>query len=238
MNSLDPLNRPRAPYTYTGVGSRTTPADVLSLMEKIASRLATHTLYTLRSGGADGADAAFARGAGAQAEIYLPWRSFAPGQHPRAELLVTGDDPDARVIAASYHPAWDRCSRGARALHTRNVHQVLGRDLAQPSQFLICWTPGGHDLGGTATAIKIARANGVIVYNLALDIHRMPWLEWACGNGSEKIDNLFAAVEREAPIPRPAPNAQRTAPRTIPEMTENDRYWKQLIDDDLNGLRS
>jgi hypothetical protein len=230
MMSHDALKRDVARFTYTGVGSRQTPAEILSLMERIAARLASHTLYTLRSGGADGADAAFARGAGAQAEIYLPWRSFAPGQHPRAELLVTGDDPDARAIAASYHPNWAACSRGARALHTRNVHQVLGRNLAQPSNFLLCWTPGGHALGGTATAIKLAKAHNVVVYNLYNDLHRMPWLDWATGNGSEKIDRMFELVDFVSRPSPPAPKPQRTAPRTIPEMTENDIYWKSLED--------
>jgi hypothetical protein len=197
MLANEPLTRVRNERTYTGVGSRHTPGHVLSLMEKIAARLADFTPYVLRSGGADGADAAFARGARARAEIYLPWRSFSPGQHPRAELFVTGDDAHARDIAEAYHPAWERCSRGARALHTRNVHQVLGLDLVSPSEFLICWTPNAQLVGGTATALRIAKDAGVMIYNLANDLHRQPWLEWATGNGSDKIDNLFSYVERK-----------------------------------------
>lgn len=229
MNTLDPLVRPLAPLVYTGVGSRSTPAEVLSLMEHIALKLASDTPFVLRSGAADGADAAFARGAGDRAEIYLPWRSFGSDQHPGAHLMVTGDDPEAREIAAAYHPAWERCTRGARALHTRNVHQVLGRDLGNPSRFLICWTPDAQVAGGTATALRIARDRGVVIYNLALDIHRMPWLDWVTG-GSEKIDNLFAYTTRPdapvVPIRRtPATNIPRL---TVFEMTENDRYWKSL----------
>lgn len=42
---------------YAGIGSRETPTRVLQLMIKAAQRLAQRG-YTLRSGGADGADAA------------------------------------------------------------------------------------------------------------------------------------------------------------------------------------
>ena len=46
---------------YTGVGSRKTPKDVLELMVKIAIKAAQNG-YTLRSGGAEGADKAFEHG--------------------------------------------------------------------------------------------------------------------------------------------------------------------------------
>ena len=46
---------------YAGVGSRETPQDVLKIMWKIGKHLADKG-YTLRSGGARGADAAFENG--------------------------------------------------------------------------------------------------------------------------------------------------------------------------------
>ena len=46
---------------YTGVGSRETPPEVISVMEDAAFRLAGLG-FTLRSGKAEGADAAFQRG--------------------------------------------------------------------------------------------------------------------------------------------------------------------------------
>ena len=46
---------------YAGVGARKTPADVLGWMERIAAGMATQG-WTLRSGGARGADSAFERG--------------------------------------------------------------------------------------------------------------------------------------------------------------------------------
>ena len=62
---------------------------------------------------------------------------------------------------------WQRCGRAARAMHTRNVEIILGYELDSPVKFLLCWTPGGRETGGTALGIRVARANGVPVYNLA-----------------------------------------------------------------------
>ena len=46
---------------YTGIGSRETPDSILSLFNDIVFQLAGLG-YTLRSGGADGADTAFEEG--------------------------------------------------------------------------------------------------------------------------------------------------------------------------------
>ena len=69
---------------YTGMGSRRTPPNILAMMTHLARAFAHHG-YTLRSGGAQGADSAFALGAGTKADIYLAkdctpasWRVFRP----------------------------------------------------------------------------------------------------------------------------------------------------------------
>jgi hypothetical protein len=126
--------------------------------------------FILRSGGALGADSAFAAGAGKYAEIWRP-------EHCT---------PMAEEIAARYHPVWNRLTPYVKKLHGRNAFQVLGGDLATPSAFLICWTPDGclkHSersikTGGTGTAISIASEYGVIVINLAVPHHRAAWEEY------------------------------------------------------------
>ena len=142
---------------YTGVGSRETPPEILAVMTRLAEKLRAFG-YVLRSGGAVGADQAFERGAGT-----------------RKNIFYAGDaTPAAIAMAAKIHPAWSRCSDYAKRLHGRNMFQVLGASLSEPSAFLICWTPdgavGGSDCsiktGGTATAIRAASAHGVPVYNL------------------------------------------------------------------------
>jgi len=148
---------------YTGIGSRETPTEILVVMYKIAKFLAEKG-YTLRSGGADGADYhGFEVGCDSvngNKEIYLPWRGF---NESKSELLWTQEAWD---LAATIHPVWDRLKLGAKQLHARNCHQVLGQDLKTPSLFLVCYTENGEQKGGTATALKLAEKNNVIIFNL------------------------------------------------------------------------
>jgi hypothetical protein len=158
---------------YTGVGSRETPVPILGIMSVVAYYLAKAG-YTLRSGAAPGADTAFETGAWAavdsdgtaKPEIYLPWRDFENRSSPfRAE-----PQDEAFTLAAQFHPSWDKLTQGGRALHARNVHQVLGFNVNAPdiSGFLICWTRDGKGGGGTGQALRIARHYGVReVYDLA-----------------------------------------------------------------------
>lgn len=149
--------------TYAGIGSRSTPPHILDLMSAIAYTLARDG-WKLRSGAADGADSAFESGAldglGA-VEIWLPWSRF--NGHP-SPLIPS---PAAFEMAARFHPAWAACSRGARALHARNCHQVLGPDLTSPVSFVLCWTPSGSGSGGTGQALRIARAHSIPIFDLA-----------------------------------------------------------------------
>lgn len=151
---------------YAGVGSRNTPGDVRELMQRLAEKLSRNG-WTLRSGGAAGADRAFetgARRAGGRAQVFRPHH-----------LDKLGNGAQAMRIAASLHPAWSACREFARRLHGRNAYQVLGADLKTPATFVVCWTPDGckthaqrnRRTGGTGTAISIADRFGVPVFNLA-----------------------------------------------------------------------
>ena len=146
---------------YTGIGSRHTPSTIIATMTSIA-KLLSDLGWTLRSGGASGADTAFQLGASA------------------ANIYRTGDSTiESMAIAARFHPAWHRCSSYARQLHGRNTFQVLGLNLKTPSSFLICWTRDScisHSTrsiqtGGTGTAISIADHYGVEIFNLARSEH-------------------------------------------------------------------
>lgn len=142
---------------YAGIGSRETPANVLKLMTRVATRLAARG-YTLRSGGCDGADIAFEQGATSK-EIFLPWKNYngSDSQH----YYITAD---ALALAASIHPAWERCSYGARKLHARNCQIILGQNLDQPVDFVVCWHQG---TGGTMQGVRLAIQRGIPVVNLA-----------------------------------------------------------------------
>lgn len=157
--------------TYAGVGSRETPDDVLVAMEAAAYILA-ESGWTLRSGGADGADAAFEEGCDngrGKKEIFLPWKLF--NNNPSTLYPPTFEAHD---VAFQFHPNYDHLSDAAKQLMARNTHQVLGLDLKTPVEFVICWTKDGvetrqdrtKNTGGTGQAIAIAHANGIPVLNL------------------------------------------------------------------------
>lgn len=176
---------------WTGVGSRETPDEICLLMERIAFKLSKE-YYILRSGGADGADAAFKVGATnyfskVQPDIYIPWEGFnsCKGEPYKAlNKMDLGIQATAKSFIEKIHPAWEKLSRGAKALHTRNVFQVLGDDLKSPSKFLICWAKvdfKGVPKGGTRTAWVLATENNVPCYNLYFEKDYKRLEEWVSG---------------------------------------------------------
>lgn len=146
---------------YAGIGSRQTPPTVLKQMTQWAVVLRNSRLK-LRSGGAAGADSAFYEGAGADSEIFVPW----PGYNGFSYGHIGNNFQRALDIAQEHHPAWHRCTEGARKLHARNVHIILGRNLDAPVRFVICYTPGGLGTGGTGLGIRLAKAYNVPVYDV------------------------------------------------------------------------
>jgi len=163
----------------TGIGSRKAKdlPEVYSLGEGLGYAFACAG-WLLRSGGADGMDDAFEKGAlrgGGRTEIYLASRG--DRGHPSP---LYGVDTTALQMAARIHPKWEILDDGARKLHGRNCYQVLGRNLKTPAGLVVCWTEDGCEsrktrsrkTGGTATAIVLADDHGIPVYNLANDSSR------------------------------------------------------------------
>lgn len=111
--------------------------------------------------------------------LYLPWPFF-EGHRPE-DVTLSAPQYEAYEIAERLHPFWENLSAGARSLHARNVHEVVGRDVANPdpSQFLVCWTPAGTVVGGTGQAIRIAQHYEVPVINAALPAYRQRLEEYA-----------------------------------------------------------
>lgn len=167
---------------YTLIGSRETPPDVLALMRRIVLALCVGG-YTGRSGGAEGADKQLELGCADYAkfsgkvpdmEVYIPWTGFNE-LYDNDQGIIKPEDGDhwlhAMKIACEVHPAWERCSRGARALHTRNVYQTLGKTLDTPSLFNIFYAVPLKDdkysvKGGTATAVNLAKKHKVKLMNM------------------------------------------------------------------------
>ena len=101
------------------------------------------------------------------ADQYNIRRSTLPRRHlatVRNKDLIS----ETERIASEVHPAWDRCNEWARGMHSRNCHQILGYDLQSPVDAMICWTPDGAVVGGTATALKLSMKAGIPVFNLGV----------------------------------------------------------------------
>lgn len=139
---------------YAGIGARATPPEILEKMESIAKRLSSKG-YTLRSGGARGADKAFEDGcisARGNAEIFKPdgwipaWTNFT------VEL---------------FHPAPERLNAYSRRLMQRNALILLGYDGNTPVEFVVCWTKDDMVTGGTGHTLRMAEYLGIPIYNLA-----------------------------------------------------------------------
>lgn len=146
---------------YAGIGSRETPASAQARFALMAFDLADAG-WILRSGGAEGADAAFEGGLASHhpREIFLPWPGF--NAHRSRFCAPTRE---ALELAAQFHPAWDRLTQGARRLHARNMHQILGADLQSPVAFVLCWTKEGKGAGGTGQALRLAQSRQIPVFD-------------------------------------------------------------------------
>lgn len=147
---------------YAGIGSRSTPEEVLEAFEYLGEELAIRG-YILRSGGANGADSAFEKGcvkANGEKEIYLPWKGF---NNNNSQLYEYQNNVEAMDIAKKYHPNFYALKPAAKSLMARNSYQVLGSDLQTPSSFVVCYTEGGQRGGGTGQALRIASDNNIMI---------------------------------------------------------------------------
>jgi len=124
------------------------------------------TGWTLSTGGAAGADSAFAAGAPAgQRTVWLPWRGYNGHRGPDCRVLSPAAMTACIEIAAPLHPAWERCSPAVRKLHARNA-AVLGLALDRSVDAVVAWSSEARIEGGTGMAIRIAEARGIPVLNL------------------------------------------------------------------------
>jgi hypothetical protein len=173
---------------WTGVGSRETPEPILEIMSLIGKKL-TDLGWVMRSGDAPGADSAFYAGCLKSENfgrfkpmVYLAGSPIRGRYHDpsmgfyNATLYDTWED--SRTIALRIRGSWigkggEELSEWGKGQHTRNVMQVLGHTLIEPSRFLICWAipvgKRGLVKGGTGTAVKLALEEKIDVINLATD---------------------------------------------------------------------
>lgn len=151
---------------WAGIGARKTPPSILADMTALSRSLADAG-WRLSSGGAHGADSAFAAGIPAeQRTLWLPWPGYNRLSGPDCRVPSPERMQECLAIAERLHPAWHKCSQGARKLHARNVAILLGPELDRPVDAVVCWTEGGAVAGGTGMALRIAAERGIPVLNL------------------------------------------------------------------------
>lgn len=157
--------------------------------------------YKLRSGGARHADEAFERGAawnGApgwcksrytgqhdEPEIWLPWQGYNGHRSPLHKL-----SNKAKASVYIFHPAPQYLTIPAAKLMARNWHQIVGQldQFEEPidplSEFVVSWTPGGRNVGGTRQAMEIAESFQIPVFNLGSN-----------GNPEEMIESMIESIK-------------------------------------------
>jgi len=162
---------------YAGIGSREAPEGALQLIGRLAARLG-QLGWTLRTGGNPGADQAWEAGARrgrGKVELYLPWPFFERYNPRSAGVVLAEPSEEALEAAARLHPFWGKMSKAGQKIVARYHHVVLGQDLRDPVDFIICWTPDGAEgsrevskaTGDTSQAIRLADGWGIPVINLA-----------------------------------------------------------------------
>ncbi len=154
---------------YAGIGSRQTPSDALSSMQRAATALAKANIG-VRTGGAKGADQAFFDGwkkVGNKSliEVFIPYNGFRGFCYDKKNCFGP-PTKEARLMAKEFHPYWSKLGDRGRDFHARNCYQVMGYNLNNPANFILCYTPNGKIIGGTGQALRLAKEFNIPVFNL------------------------------------------------------------------------
>ena len=153
---------------YAGIGHRSIDPSYTERARAIARHLGERG-FVLRSGGATGADAAFASGADESArEIVLPWAGYNGVDGRGVGVLGSAQFRAASEEASRSHPGWARCRAGAKRLLARNAAIVLGKNLDAPVDAVVCIASVDVTSGGTRHAMRVAERHGIKVLNLCI----------------------------------------------------------------------
>jgi hypothetical protein len=160
-----------------GIGSRDLNDEQLNIVEKLGEWI-VRCGHELHSGGAQGADQAFARGGNrvdpTRVFVHLPWLSYERnaiklGNH--VDILASMNFTEQQTYeeyAQAHHPAWDRLTNGGKLLHARNGRILFPNGYPGQSVDLVtAWPSTKLGGGGTGQGIRMAHAARIPVINLA-----------------------------------------------------------------------
>lgn len=173
MNSRDPIEAlielipkaTKAPLKIACIGSRRLTEEELNFCESVGRRLVELGFY-IGTGNAIGADQAYARGGNSinpsRVVLYLPWETY------EQDAIVLGNrirrpphESWMEDAAKELHPAWDRVTRGGRALHTRNIAIVHGAPLC------FAWPKPGGRTQGSRMGMQYAEKQNIPLLELS-----------------------------------------------------------------------
>lgn len=158
FSKLPSYTKGQSTKTYAGIGSRSTPDNVLAKMTKVAKYLEDKG-YKLQTGKTfynkeEGADKAFSDGT-QNKELFAPESIKANSKELK--------------IAEELHPNWKALKEGGKKLMARNTNQVFGKNLDTPVDFVLFYAEeqkGIRPKGGTGQAVEMARRKGIPTINM------------------------------------------------------------------------
>lgn len=185
------------------IGSRQLAASDLAFCRALADAL-TAQGWTLVTGGATGADQAFAEGAApSRLVLVVPWAGFHAGSldplvaRGARRVVATLDDPRSQAALAT-HPARDRLGPGGTRLIARDGW-IVAPTPGRPVAWCIAW-PGSQP-GGTGFTQRLARRQGIRVSDLRDPAVRARAAAWAGLDHPPASSPVFRSPDPSARFP-------------------------------------
>lgn len=109
-----------------------------------------------------------------KAESYLPWKKF----NEDVTSVIPRPSLTAYQHAAFYHKAFKKLPNPVRAIISKDIHVILGKECDSPIEFLICFSNDGADsikstnfktTGPLSFPIAVCEQMGIPVFNLKND---------------------------------------------------------------------
>lgn len=180
-----------------GIGTRHPPTDDADLNEtmRVFCYFAVKMGWHLRSGAAIGMDSWFERLWDNNKEIFIAKERISGKTHgvDGANFVEGPQEVAAFNIMKKIHPAGPRLKGIAKAMHTRNIFQILGEDLNTPADLIVYYAKfddeGKEITGGTRTAVVLGKQRGINEFNLILPDERTRLLEYI----GQEYDNFTNA---------------------------------------------
>lgn len=110
---------------------------------------------------------------GLSVEAYRPWKKMAPDL---ASVAKTFADKQAYEAACYYAPKFSSFPPGVRCIRANAVYALLGKEIKNPSNFILCWTECGSEaitkdtdfkkIGNAGVFFTMGKDLNIPIYNI------------------------------------------------------------------------